>query len=83
VDTPTHWLPSTQAFIDASSAGIGWGMNPVSLVQPQLRAGTLVELVPERHLSVALYWQHSRLPVSMLDRLTRTVIAAARLALEP
>jgi LysR family transcriptional regulator, chromosome initiation inhibitor len=82
IDTPTHWLPSTQAFIDASSAGIGWGMNPVSLVQPQLRAGTLVELVPRRTLAVSLYWQHTRLPVPMLDRLTRAVIASARLALE-
>jgi LysR family transcriptional regulator (chromosome initiation inhibitor) len=82
VDTPTHWLPSTQAFIDASGAGIGWGMNPVSLVQPQLRAGALVELVPGRSLAVSLYWQHTRLPVPMLDRLTRAVIASARLALE-
>jgi LysR family transcriptional regulator, chromosome initiation inhibitor len=57
-------------------------MNPLSLVQPQLRAGTLVELLPERQLTVALYWQHTRLPVAMLDRLTRAVIAAARLALE-
>jgi hypothetical protein len=30
-------------------------MNPLSLVQPQLRAGTLVELLPERQLTVALY----------------------------
>jgi LysR family transcriptional regulator, chromosome initiation inhibitor len=82
VHTPTHWLPSTQAFIDASSAGVGWGMNPVSLVQPQLRAGTLVELVPGRNLAVALYWQYTRLPVPMLDRLTRAVIASARRALE-
>src|SRR5690349_20192427 len=28
VDVPTHWIPSTQAFIDASVAGIAWGMNP-------------------------------------------------------
>jgi len=82
LDTPTHWLPSTQAFIDASIAGIGWGMNPLSLVRPQLRAGTLVELLPQRQLTVALYWQHTRLPVSMLDRLTHAVIAAARVALE-
>ena len=82
VDTPTHWLPSTQAFVDASSAGIGWGMNPVPLVESQLRDGTLVELVPGRNLAVALYWQHTRLPVPMLDRLTDAVIAAARSALD-
>ena len=80
--TPTHWLPSTQAFVDATSAGIGWGMNPVPLVASQLRAGTLVELVPGRNLAVALYWQHPRLPAPMLDRLTDAVIAAARATLD-
>ncbi len=82
VDTPTHWLPSTQAFVDASSAGMGWGMNPVPLVASKLRAGTLVELVPGRSLAVALYWQYARLPVPMLDRLTGAVIATARVALD-
>lgn len=81
VDVPRHWLPSTQAFIDASLAGIGWGMNPASLVQAHLRAGTLVELVPERTLLVPLYWQHTRLQVPMLDRLSRAVISAAHHAL--
>ena len=78
IDTPTHWLPSTQAFIDASAAGIGWGMNPRALVQQQLKSGALVELVPGRTLSVPLFWQHTRLHVPMLDRLTRAVIATAR-----
>jgi LysR family transcriptional regulator, chromosome initiation inhibitor len=81
VDTPTHWLPSTQAFLDASVAGIGWGMNPASLVQTHLRAGTLVELVAGRPLLVPLYWQYTRMQVPMLDRLTRAVISAARQAL--
>jgi LysR family transcriptional regulator (chromosome initiation inhibitor) len=81
VDSPTHWLPSTQAFIDASVAGVGWGMNPASLVQTHLQAGTLVELVPGRTLPVPLYWQHTRLQVPMLSRLTRAVVSAARKAI--
>jgi LysR family transcriptional regulator (chromosome initiation inhibitor) len=81
VDIPTHWLPSTQAFIDASVAGIGWGMNPASLVREPLQSGSLVELVPGRTLSVPLYWQHTRLQVPMLSRLTHAVVAAARGAL--
>jgi LysR family transcriptional regulator (chromosome initiation inhibitor) len=80
VDIPTHWFPSTQAFIDASVAGIGWGMNPASLVEEHLRTGSLVELVPGRTLSVPLYWQHTRLQVPMLSRLTRAVVAAANQA---
>jgi LysR family transcriptional regulator (chromosome initiation inhibitor) len=81
VDVPTHWLPSTQAFIDASIAGIGWGMNPQALVASRLRDGSLVELVPGRLLSVPLHWQHTRLQMPMLSRLTKAVITASRAAL--
>jgi LysR family transcriptional regulator (chromosome initiation inhibitor) len=81
IDTPKHWLPSTQGFTDASVAGIAWGMNPVQMVQNQLRDGTLVELVPGRTVVVPLFWQHTRLQVPMLDRLTKAVVATARKAL--
>lgn len=78
MDIPAHWLPSSQAFIDATVAGIGWGMNPSVLVKSRLRDGSLVELLPGRGLSVPLYWQHSRLQMSMLTRLTRAVVQVAK-----
>lgn len=78
VETPAHWFPATQAFLDASLAGIGWGMNPESLVREHLESGALVELVPGRNLTVPLYWQHTRLQVPMLNRLTDAVVRAAR-----
>jgi LysR family transcriptional regulator (chromosome initiation inhibitor) len=81
VDLPTHWLPSTQSFIDGTVSGIGWGMNPLQLVRSYLDAGVLVELVPGKRLTVPLYWQHSRLQVPMLGRLTKAVIATARATL--
>jgi LysR family transcriptional regulator (chromosome initiation inhibitor) len=81
VDVPVHWLPSIQAFVDAGVAGIGWGVNPLPLVQAQLRDGTLVELVSGRILSVPLFWQHTRLQMPMLARLTRAVVSTARGAL--
>ena len=80
VDVPSHWLPSTQAFIDAAVAGIGWGMNPQALVASHLRDGSLVELLPGRLLSVPLYWQHTRLQMPMLARLTQLVVSASRTA---
>ncbi|HEY5809927.1 MAG TPA: LysR family transcriptional regulator ArgP [Povalibacter sp.] len=80
--TPAHWLPSTQAFLDASVAGIAWGMNPELLIQPHLAAGTLVELIADTPLDVPLYWQHTRMQLPMLERLTREVAAAARAALK-
>jgi LysR family transcriptional regulator (chromosome initiation inhibitor) len=82
IDAPTHWLPSTQAFIDAAVAGVGWGMNPRALIEPHLRAGTLVPLALGSDLLVSLYWQHTRLAVPMLARLTGCVLTAARHALD-
>jgi LysR family transcriptional regulator, chromosome initiation inhibitor len=78
VELPAHWFPSTQAFVNACAAGIGWGMNPVSLVREHLRSGSLVELVPGRTLAVPLFWQHTRLQVPVLSHLTRAVVQAAR-----
>jgi len=82
VDIPSHWMASTQAFTDASVAGIGWGMNQQAMVASHLRDGSLVELVPGRLLSVPLFWQHTRLQMPMLARLTKAVIAASRAALK-
>lgn len=81
VEVPSHGLPSTQAFVDAALAGVGWGMNPLPLVRAHLEAGRLVELVADRPLDVPLHWQVARLPVPMLERLTRAVTQAAAGAL--
>ena len=81
IHAPAHWLPATQAFVDAAIAGVGWGMNPAPLVRQHLKSGALVEVVAERQLPVPLYWQHTRLQVPMLDRLTRAVTTTARAAL--
>jgi len=81
VEIPSHWFPATQAFLEASLAGIGWGMNPASLVREHIESGALVELVPGRPLPVPLYWQHTRLQLPMLGRLTEAVVRAATVAL--
>lgn len=81
VALPVHRIPSTQAFVDAALAGVGWGMNPLSLIRAQLKAGTLVELVPDSSVDVPLYWQATRLKVPVLERLTQCVVRAAAAAL--
>ena len=83
VSLPVHRLPATQAFIDAALAAVGWGMNPLSLVRPQLQTGALVELVPDTPVDVPLYWQATRLKVPVLERLSRSVVRAAAAALLP
>ncbi|MCZ2405126.1 MAG: ArgP/LysG family DNA-binding transcriptional regulator, partial [Burkholderiales bacterium] len=81
VPLAAHRLPSTQAFVDACLAGIGWGMNPWHLVQGHLQSGRLVELLPGRPLDVPLYWQWATLPLPALERLGQCVQQAARAAL--
>lgn len=81
VPYPTHWLPSTQSFVDACLAGMGWGLNPATLVAEHLAAGRLVELVPGAALARPLYWQVNRLAGDQIERLTRAVVAGAKATL--
>jgi LysR family transcriptional regulator (chromosome initiation inhibitor) len=79
---PTHRMASSQAFVDAGLAGLGWGMNPESLVAPHLAAGRLVELVPDTPLDVALHWQFTRLAAPALAPVTQAIRRAAVKALQ-
>ena len=78
---PTHWLPSTHGFVDGCLAGLGWGLNPLALVEAHLAAGRLVEVVPGRRLDVPLHWQSARIGARVLADLTGAVVAAARRSL--
>ncbi|MDP5217911.1 ArgP/LysG family DNA-binding transcriptional regulator [Ruegeria sp. 2205SS24-7] len=78
VTPPSHFLPSTQAFVDAACAGLGWGMNPESLAGQPIRDGKLVALLADQPLDVALSWQVSRVMAPALAPLTRAVKQAAQ-----
>ena len=75
---PSHFLPSTRGFVDACLAGMGWALNPASLVAPHLASGRLVELVPGTPFDRPLFWQQSRLGSPLLGELSVAVFAAAR-----
>lgn len=83
VELPRHTLPSSHAFVTAALAGMGWGLHPEALIAPHLEDGSLVELVPNTQLDVALHWQHARAASGLLEGLNREVLAAARAALIP
>jgi LysR family transcriptional regulator, chromosome initiation inhibitor len=79
-----HWIiPATHEFVDATLAGIGWGMNPLCLAKDMLADGRLVEPSPGKHVDVALYWQCARIGGRLLDTLTKEVVTAARQGLAP
>ncbi len=80
---PSHRLASSQGFVDACLAGLGWGMNPEALVAGHIAAGRLVDLSPDAPLDVPLYWQFSRLTAPATAPLRRALQAAAEQVLVP
>lgn len=70
VTFPTHQLASSQGFVDAALAGLGWCLNPEPMAAPHLAQGRLQCLIPQTPLDVPLYWQYSRLTAQALAPLT-------------
>lgn len=83
VEMPRHTLPSTLAFVEAALGGMGWGMQPESLIKDHLAEGTLVELVRDSPLDVPLYWQTARSASTVFMDLTKSLTATARRMLLP
>ena len=81
VRLPAHRLPSATGFVEAARLGLGWGMNPLPLVEADLYAGRLVALAPERPFDTPLVWQSSRIGRATIAPLTAAVRRAARMAL--
>lgn len=79
---PVHHLATTEGFVSATRLGLGWGMNPVTLVEGLIASGQLVTLA-RAPLSTPLYWQVSRLVAQPLAALTHALRQAARRHLSP
>ncbi|MFC3615691.1 LysR family transcriptional regulator ArgP [Lutimaribacter marinistellae] len=75
---PSHFLPASHAFVDAARLGLGWGMNPLSLVRDPIGNGRLVPLLPDSALDVPLVWAVSRVMAPALAPLTHAIRNAAQ-----
>jgi len=78
-----HWIPSTEAFVEASLVGLGWGIHPEPLIREHLRRGRLVDLVAGKSMDVPLFWQHWRIESATLAALTRALTREAAAYLHP
>lgn len=74
---PTHLVPSSEGFLAAVQAGLGWGMVPTDQLGDDLETGALVRLAHRDHIDVPLYWQVWRLTSPRIDRVTAAIRAAA------
>ncbi|MDU9000011.1 LysR family transcriptional regulator ArgP [Streptomyces mirabilis] len=72
-----HFMPTSEGFVDAVVAGLGWGMVPEVQAEPLLRAGRLVRLAPDRIVDVPLFWQQWKLDFPALAAVAEAVAAVA------
>ncbi|WP_330341771.1 LysR family transcriptional regulator ArgP [Streptomyces sp. NBC_00557] len=75
-----HLVPTSEGFLDAVAAGLGWGMVPEVQADPLLAEGRLV-LLSREWMDVTLYWQQWRLDSPALAALAEAVAATAASAL--
>ncbi|MBQ0855212.1 LysR family transcriptional regulator ArgP [Streptomyces sp. BH-SS-21] len=77
-----HLVPTSEGFVEAVAAGMGWGMVPEVQAAPLLGAGRLVRLAPDRQIDVPLFWQQWKLDFPALAAVAEAVTAEAAEALD-
>ncbi|RZB19058.1 LysR family transcriptional regulator ArgP [Streptomyces sp. F001] len=78
-----HFVPTSDGFVEAVAAGLGWGVVPEVQADPLLRSGRLVQLAPDRAVDVPLYWQQWKLDSPALAAVADAVTATAVQTLRP
>ncbi|MDO0929176.1 LysR family transcriptional regulator ArgP [Streptomyces sp. TG1A-8] len=76
-----HQVPTSEGFVEAVAAGLGWGLVPEAQARPLLRAGRLVPLAPRLWTDLSLYWQQWKLDSPALAAVAEAVAVTAAGAL--
>jgi len=75
---PTHRVPSTEGFVQAILAGLGWGMlSDLQLAEPSLRSAVVL-VDPDATVDVPLHWQRWKVRSPSLEKLSEVVLDGAR-----
>ncbi len=77
-----HYVPTSEGFVDAVVAGMGWGMVPAVQAERLLHTGRLVNLAPEGTADAPLFWQQWKLDSPALTAVAEAVAAEAAETLE-
>lgn len=73
-----HLCPSSEGFLKATLAGLGYGLLPELQMQSQLERGDLVDLTPGYCLDTELYWHYWQSESPLLFQLRQNVLQVAR-----
>jgi LysR family transcriptional regulator (chromosome initiation inhibitor) len=80
---PFHYVPASEPFVQAIRLGLGYGLLPLEQCAAMLASGELVDLTPDLHLDVPLYWHAWRIQPPRLERMGAALVKGAREVLLP
>ncbi|MDF3126410.1 LysR family transcriptional regulator ArgP [Rheinheimera sp. 1928-s] len=73
-----HLCPSSEGFLKATLAGLGFGLLPELQMQSQLDSGELVDLTPGYYLDTELYWHYWQSESPLMYQLRQNVLQVAK-----
>ncbi|WP_027362815.1 LysR family transcriptional regulator ArgP [Desulfospira joergensenii] len=74
---PIHYVPSSEKFVQVILDGLAYGMVPDLQGKKHLENGILVDLAPDHHIRVPLYWHRWNLKTSLLDEFSNIIVKNA------
>ncbi|MFH1156224.1 MAG: LysR family transcriptional regulator ArgP [Pseudomonadota bacterium] len=80
-NAPTHYLPSSEKFVDFIRAGLAYGMLPDLQIRDLLSRGLLMDLMPDHPVPVRLYWHCWNLKSAFIRRFSDCLVRGARRSL--
>ena len=76
-EVPAGYLPSPELFVDFILTGRAYGMVPDLQSLSHLETGGLLDLDPENHIPVSLYWHRWNLGSALLDEFSKAIVKNA------
>ncbi|MEN3158426.1 LysR family transcriptional regulator ArgP [Alkalimonas sp. NCh-2] len=74
----THLCPSSEGFLRATLAGLGFGLLPELQMQTLLESKQLVDITPDYQLDTPLYWHYWQNESPLMAQLRQQITATAR-----
>ncbi len=79
---PSHYVPSVEKYAEFIALGHAYGTLPDQQSAPLLRTGQMIDLVPDCHEPVKLYWHCWNLKSDLLEKLTQHITCKEKTLLE-
>lgn len=74
---PIHYIPSSESFSDAILGGVAYGMIPVLQGREYIEYGRLIDLAPQFHIQVDLFWHCWNIQSALLNDFSASIVKNA------